>query len=319
MNRNWTQQEEYFIRENYLNKRNSELSKILKRNKSSIINKINELELKRPKEIIYKMRFTEETRKKMSETKKRLFKEGKLISPNKGKKLSEEHCKNIGLSQKGKIAWNKGLTKDTDERVKKISNANLGYKFSKESKRKMSESKKRLIMDGKMKSWNLGLTKDNNETLKRISNRMKENNPMKKLETREKVSKRFINEGITKGKNNPRFNDWSSREPYGEEFSPEFRESIRERDNRCCIICNAMEEELDYKLCVHHVDYNKLNSFPQNCVSLCRKHHSETNSNRQSWILFFQNLLTERYNYKYSEDQKIILDFDEMNAEVRLL
>jgi hypothetical protein len=52
-----------------------------------------------------------------------------------------------------------------------------------------------------------------------------------------------------------------------------------------------------------------LNTFPQNCVSLCRSCHTRTNTNRIAWIVFFQKLLKERYSYKYTQDQKIILDF----------
>lgn len=66
---------------------------------------------------------------------------------------------NTTASHKGMTAWNKGLTKDTDERVKKISNskvgilrnevtkqklsnANRGKKLSAETKLKISQSKK---------------------------------------------------------------------------------------------------------------------------------------------------------------------------------
>lgn len=36
-----------------------------------------------------------------------------------GSKRSTETCKNISESQKGRKAWNKGLTRKTDERVNK--------------------------------------------------------------------------------------------------------------------------------------------------------------------------------------------------------
>jgi hypothetical protein len=47
---------------------------------------------------------------------------------HKGKKLSEEHKKKLSEAHKGKIPWNKGLTKETDERVKKYSEATKGEK-----------------------------------------------------------------------------------------------------------------------------------------------------------------------------------------------
>ena len=113
------------------------------------------------------------------------------------------------------------------------------------------------------------------------------------------------------GKNHWNWQDGKSFEPYGLDFNRRFKESIRARDNHCCVICNKPQEELTELLSVHHVDYNKRNNFSQNCASLCRHDHLRTNINRKSWTLFFQSLLHERYGYEYTEDQKIILDFME--------
>lgn len=100
-----------------------------------------------------------------------------------------------------------------------------------------------------------------------------------------------------------------SFEPYTSYFNAGFKEYIRERDNRCCSVCNTPEENLIKKLHVHHIGYDKLNSFKQNCVALCNSCHIITNSNRNVWKIHFQALLKERYNYQYTKDQKIILDF----------
>jgi len=63
---------------------------------------------------------------------------------NKGKKgvYSEESLKKMSESRKGKIPWNKGLTKESDERIRMISEINKGRKYSKETLKKMSEVKK---------------------------------------------------------------------------------------------------------------------------------------------------------------------------------
>jgi len=105
-----------------------------------------------------------------------------------------------------------------------------------------------------------------------------------------------------------------SFEPYTSDFNNIFKELIRERDNHVCIICNMLEADCEIlykkkKLNIHHIDYDKKNSFPQNCASLCNKCHSITNYNREHWKTFFQSLLKERYGYEYTQDQKIILDF----------
>jgi len=109
-------------------------------------------------------------------------------------------------------------------------------------------------------------------------------------------------------------NEWKgfvSFEPYTSDFNKSFKRKIRDRDNYCCVMCNKQEEELGRKLDVHHIDYNKLNSFPQNCVSLCHSCHAKTNINRTAWVVFFQRLLNERYGYQYTQNQKIILNFME--------
>lgn len=79
---------------------------------------------------------------------------------------------------KGKVPWNKGLTKETSESLmtvsKKVSEARIGNKpwnkgvpMRESSKKKLSESNK-----GK-KSWCKGLTKETNETVNQISTKMK--------------------------------------------------------------------------------------------------------------------------------------------------
>lgn len=75
---------------------------------------------------------------------------------------------------KGHTAWNKGLTKETDERVKKngqtlseniksgkTENKSLGRKHSEETKQKLSEKMKIAHEEGR--AWNIGKSRWNNE------------------------------------------------------------------------------------------------------------------------------------------------------------
>jgi hypothetical protein len=71
----------------------------------------------------------------------------------------------------------------------------------------------------------------------------------------------------------------------------------------------AKQEKMNTSLSVHHIDYNKYNSIPQNCISLCFDCHAKTNFNRKYWISFFQNKLTDCYGYKYSDKGEIILKY----------
>ena len=91
---------------------------------------------------------------------------GRLMQPNLGRRQSEESKEKNRLAHLGKIPWNKGLTKETSEIVKKYSTNNssqwktghkpwnTGKHFSEESKKKMSVSaKNRGINSGKKIVW----------------------------------------------------------------------------------------------------------------------------------------------------------------------
>lgn len=66
------------------------------------------------------------SRRKISEARKRLFRTGKLVMWNKGKR---------GLQ----VSWCKGLTKDSDERLRQISESLMGHSFSPETIKKMQK------------------------------------------------------------------------------------------------------------------------------------------------------------------------------------
>lgn len=99
------------------------------------------------------------------------------------------------------------------------------------------------------------------------------------------------NKGIefpqVKGENNVNWNGGSSLESYGNKFTFRLKESIRTRDGRRCNECNFTEKDLGYRLCVHHIDYNKKNNTPNNLISLCRLCHSQTNFSRSDWEKYF--------------------------------
>lgn len=62
---------------------------------------------------------------------------------NKGKSHSELTRKKISLATQGRIPWNKGLTKKLDIRIK-ATKGTKGYKPTEETRRKMSESRKKI-------------------------------------------------------------------------------------------------------------------------------------------------------------------------------
>jgi hypothetical protein len=84
-----------------------------------------------------------------------------------------------------------------------------------------------------------------------------------------------------------------SFEPYGLEFNKELKSRIYERDNHLCQ--NPDCENPSRKLDAHHIDYNKQNNSEFNLISLCCKCHTTTNWNRESWTLFYQNIIKIKY------------------------
>jgi len=202
----------------------------------------------------------------------------KISESHKGIRPSEETRVRIGLSKIGK-KWNRGR-KHSDEMKLKVSKARLGKKHSMETRQKIKDAAKRVS------NWGGRGTKRSPEWIRRQSERCK---------------------GQRTGDKNPAWNGGTSFEPYDINFNNQFKKAIRKRDNQVCMVCGIHREQLNIELTIHHIDYNKKLSIPQNCVSLCTSCHGKTGWNRPHWIKFFQSLLAERYGYKYSELNEVVL------------
>lgn len=102
------------------------------------------------------------------------------------------------------------------------------------------------------------------------------------------------------GSNNPNWHGGKSFEPYPAIFNASFKRKIRQRDEYKCIICKR------YGIYVHHIDYDKQNTIPENCITLCTSCHSVTNFNREYWEMILMELL------------KAHLDPDTVDASLRI-
>jgi hypothetical protein len=106
-------------------------------------------------------------------------------------------------------------------------------------------------------------------------------------------------------------------EPYPLEFNKSFKLAIKQRDGFMCLKCGMREEDhirlFGRKEHIHHIDYDKELTIPENCCSLCIRCNIEVNTNRTHWIKFFQSLLSERYGYVYSEDGKPMINIEVKN------
>lgn len=156
---------------------------------------------------------------------------------------------------------------ENPEERRKTSEASMGnpsrtgMKDSEETKKKKSEANKKHYEDP--------------EALRRLEERSKaawDRNP----ERRKRMSERMRVQQL--GENNPNWQGGVSCEPYDEKWTPEFREDMRCRQNYVCADHNNMCSIDNKALHVHHIDGNKKNSVPENCIALCNSHHVQSHN-----------------------------------------
>lgn len=278
--------------------------------------------LKGDKNPFYGKKHTEETKKKLSiSIKKRLAKYGnpligrkhteeskkKMSLAHKGKVLSEETKRKIGLKSKGRIF--------TEETRRKMSEASKGRVHSEESRRKISQRQlgRKLTEEWKKKIGDSCRGEKNTRWKERKTITCIACGEKFKalLSKNRKYCSKNCQDRYLVGEKSPNWYGGVSFEPYGLDFNNKLKKAVRERDG-CCMLCNISFYDLKLlkrTIQVHHIDYIKTNNFPQNLITLCVTCHGKTGCNRIHWKIFFQSLLKERYDYQYSQNQKIIFDF----------
>jgi len=246
---------------------------------------------------------TEITKQKMSEMKKRLLKEGKIKIWNKGLKCPQ-------FSGENNPFYGKHHAEETRKKLSKISK---GKHYS-----PTTEFKKGIKSQMKEKTYDeiFGIEKANKIRKKMGINRRGKQAHLKNFQFK-KGHSGFIGKHTEKTKRkisaiqqNIPLIEWKKFigfEPYDTNFNNKFKRAIRKRDNQVCMLCGTHREKLTQAFHVHHINYDKKLSIPQNCISLCQTCHLITNQNREYWTDFFQELLANRYDYKY-EDNKIKLN-----------
>jgi hypothetical protein len=199
---------------------------------------------------------TDEQRKKISAAKK-----GKSRAP-----FSEEWRKNISLSNIGRKA--------SPETRAKISEALLGKHHTEKSKRKMSESHKKIPSNRK------GIP----------------HTDITKKKMRE-------NHADFSGKNHPQWQGGLSYEPYCPKFNEVFKERVRAFFGYQCQECGHVWQPGEKKLAVHHVNFQKdaccnpqvIPLFIPLCAGKC---HTKTNYNRIFWGYWFTEMINRLYGGK---------------------
>lgn len=230
---------------------------------------------------LYGKKHSEESKKRMSNTRKNYLNEGKITIWNTLPKI-KIIC---GICKKDFFVISSNLTAKYCSQEcfgKSISGRipwNKGVPRKEETKIKISDTKKQLVKGGKIKSWNKGIT----------------------------------------GSNSHSWKGGLSNKPYTFDFNKRFKETIRDRDNYCCKLCNIFEEDhlklYKKRLSIHHIDYDKTLSIKENCITLCNRCNSLANKDREIWTKHFQELLKRDYGYQYTMEQKIILDFNQNETQ----
>ena len=177
----------------------------------------------------------------------------RIISAKEYEAINERN----NISGTGNPFYGKSHTEITKQKNR---DAHLGTKMSVEARRKMSEAHKK-----------------NNVWLGR-------------KHTDETKSKQSL---IKMGSNNPVWNNGSSFYPYSLEWRRALKNSIRQRDNNICQLCQRDIDEIGVGWATHHIDYDKNNcGDEENLILLCKRCHGKTNhTNRKLWTSLFTTII----------------------------
>lgn len=210
---------------------------------------------------------------------------GKIIKIHQNKKFCSTKCQNEWQKN---IKWEERVGKENAEKIRKetskrFSGDNNPSK-SIEISKKISESiKKYLLKNPRNGEKNPMWGKKHKEEYKKWASESRKG----KWSYNEDQYKKQ-NENTPKGEKHPNWNGGTSFLPYNKNFNKKLKEKIKNLDKNRCSVCSKKTQ----KLVIHHIDYDKLNSIDKNLVSLCTKCHGKTNFNRDGWIDFFKNYIS---------------------------
>ena len=175
----------------------------------------------------------------------------------------------------------------------------INFKHTKETKEKISKARKGCIAWNKGIIWSEDIKKkisistkiamNNNDIKEKMKLRPPSYSMKNKKHSLESILKMSNTQKMFTGTKAPNWRGGKSFEHYGIDFNEQLKRKIRKRDNYACQKCNRLQKDLGYKLCVHHIDYNKKNCNEDNLISLCINCHVKTNFKRNYWKNYFKN------------------------------
>ena len=185
----------------------------------------------------------------------------------KGFQKGEQNWKNR-RSYKGKDNPFSGK-KHTNTTKKHLSNVRTGKHNSPNTEFKKGQS-----------SWIKGISKE--EWRKHYKNYI---NPMKGKHHTEEWKQQHSKDVSLE--NNGRWINGKSFEPYPTIFNNSLKRKIRNRDKEECRSSGIHKG----KLGIHHINYDKNNCSEENLITLCQRHNSLANQNRDNWIKYYRKIL----------------------------
>lgn len=163
-----------------------------------------------------------------------------------------------------------GKTQSLESRLKN-SLSKLGIKRSEESRKHISEAKKKQLVNGMPEEW-----KDKIRESHKGLNTWTKGKPWS--DARREVQKLFKKKPVIKN---------------GKEYDPnwhDIRKEIYKRDNwhckECGIKCTIKHNKT--LICCHHIDFNIKNNSDINLITLCASCHGKTRFKKIDWIKYYK-------------------------------
>lgn len=199
-----------------------------------------------------------------------------------GRKLSEEHCKNISEGLKGHPT--------SEETKRKISQTQVGRVQSEQQKKKATKALRQFWKSPEAEETRKQMSesskgqKHSNVTKTKISRANKGNKHTE--ETKQKMSER--RKGKATGAKHPAWMGEDHNRTYPEAFF-RVRKQILKRDGGKCL--NPGCWGTSSRISVHHIDYDKNNNNPENLITVCMSCNNRANKGREFWIAYYRKLM----------------------------
>ena len=95
------------------------------------------------------------------------------------------------------------------------------------------------------------------------------------------------------GENHYNWRGGISLEPYCSDWTKEYKDYIKERDNNRCQNPYCYRKDSS-DLTVHHIDYDKKNCVPENLITVCRSCNSRANKDRKWHTAWYRAVITNK-------------------------